>query len=136
MISSTFAGATSNVEFEAFTGESTEYMPYGTAPYTDLRSEIRNIDTIQKVLKNNGYMTIGLHTYDGDFYNRRDNYKYIGFDVFKDRVFDGVVLPDVDNFVAPLLYVIVLQFISYYMARNLGNDIDKPRNLAKSVTVE
>ena len=84
MISSTFAGATSNVEFEAFTGESTEYMPYGTAPYTDLRSEIRNIDTIQKVLKNNGYMTIGLHTYDGDFYNRRDNYKYIGFDVFKD----------------------------------------------------
>ena len=59
-----------------------------------------------------------------------------GFDAFKDRVFDGVVLPDVDNFVAPLLYVIVLQFISYYMARRLGNDIDKPRNLAKSVTVE
>ena len=59
-----------------------------------------------------------------------------GFDAFKDRVFDGVVLPDVDNFVDPLLYVIVLQFISYYMARRLGNDIDKPRNLAKSVTVE
>ena len=64
---------------------------------------------------------------------------YSRFKAIKDAalaISADVVLPDVDNFVAPLLYVIVLQFISYYMARNLGNDIDKPRNLAKSVTVE
>ncbi len=84
MVSITFAGATANVEFEAFTGEPTGFLPYGTAPYTDLKSEIRNCDTIQKVLQNDGYKTIGLHTYDGEFYNRRENYKYLGFDVFKD----------------------------------------------------
>ena len=60
----------------------------------------------------------------------------LGVERFKDQIFAGIVLPDTDNLIAPLLYVIVLQFISYYMARALGNDIDKPRNLAKSVTVE
>lgn len=84
LVTSTFAGATSNVEYEAFTGESTSFMPYGTVPYTDLKNELKNADTIQKVLKKNGYKTVGLHTYDGDFYNRRENYKYIGFDEFKD----------------------------------------------------
>ncbi len=84
MVSITFAGATANVEFEAFTGEPTEFLPYGTAPYTDLTEEIRHCGTIQKVLKKNGYKTIGLHTYDGEFYNRRENYKYLGFDEFKD----------------------------------------------------
>ena len=59
-----------------------------------------------------------------------------GIERFKDRIFAGISLPDVDDLIAPLLYIIVLQFISYYIARTLGNDIDKPRNLAKSVTVE
>ena len=84
LVTSTFAGATSNVEFEAFTGESTEFLPYGTVPYTDLKEQIRRSDTIQKVLKNDGYKTIGIHTYDGEFYNRRENYQYLGFDEFKD----------------------------------------------------
>lgn len=84
LITSTFGGATSNVEYEAFTGETSEFMPYGTVPYTDLMEEMKNVETIQKVLKNNGYKTIGLHTYEGDFYNRRENYQHIGFDVFKD----------------------------------------------------
>ena len=59
-----------------------------------------------------------------------------GIERFKDRIFAGISLPDVDDLIAPLLYIIVLQFISYYIARTFGNDIDKPRNLAKSVTVE
>ena len=36
----------------------------------------------------------------------------------------------------PILLTIVIQLLSYYTAQKLGNDIDKPRNLAKSVTVE
>ncbi|MFT4967430.1 MAG: glucosamine--fructose-6-phosphate aminotransferase (isomerizing) [Candidatus Deianiraeaceae bacterium] len=36
----------------------------------------------------------------------------------------------------PLFFTIVVQLLSYYTAEKLGNDIDKPRNLAKSVTVE
>jgi glucosamine--fructose-6-phosphate aminotransferase (isomerizing) len=47
-----------------------------------------------------------------------------------------IVIPSVDNFVQPLLTIIPLQIISYEVAKLKGCDIDKPRNLAKSVTVE
>ncbi len=47
-----------------------------------------------------------------------------------------VKMPEVGNFVKPIAYTIPLQLIAYYTALNLGRDIDKPRNLAKSVTVE
>jgi glutamine---fructose-6-phosphate transaminase (isomerizing) len=36
----------------------------------------------------------------------------------------------------PVLLTVIVQLLSYYTAEMLGNDIDKPRNLAKSVTVE
>jgi len=42
----------------------------------------------------------------------------------------------VNNFIAPILYVIPLQLLAYHVALLKGTDIDKPRNLAKSVTVE
>ena len=45
-------------------------------------------------------------------------------------------LPDCNELFSPSLSVIVLQLFSYYVAANKGLDIDKPRNLAKSVTVE
>jgi glucosamine--fructose-6-phosphate aminotransferase (isomerizing) len=45
-------------------------------------------------------------------------------------------LPQVNELLSPSLSVIVLQLFSYYVAANKGLDIDKPRNLAKSVTVE
>jgi glucosamine--fructose-6-phosphate aminotransferase (isomerizing) len=45
-------------------------------------------------------------------------------------------LPEASELFSPSLSVIVLQLFSYYVAANKGLDIDKPRNLAKSVTVE
>lgn len=45
-------------------------------------------------------------------------------------------LPQVSELFSPSLSVIVMQLFSYYVAANKGLDIDKPRNLAKSVTVE
>ena len=45
-------------------------------------------------------------------------------------------IPDVPELVQPLLAVVPLQLLSYHVARLRGCDIDKPRNLAKSVTVE
>ena len=42
----------------------------------------------------------------------------------------------VNNFIAPIIYTIPLQLLAYHVALNKGTDIDKPRNLAKSVTVE
>ncbi len=45
-------------------------------------------------------------------------------------------IPDCDDEVTPILTVIPLQLFAYYVAKFKGEDIDKPRNLAKSVTVE
>jgi len=50
--------------------------------------------------------------------------------------FYHIALPDIHDLFSPSLSVIVLQLFSYYVAANKGLDIDKPRNLAKSVTVE
>jgi glucosamine--fructose-6-phosphate aminotransferase (isomerizing) len=47
-----------------------------------------------------------------------------------------ISLPEITDLFSPSLSVVVLQLFSYYVAANKGLDIDKPRNLAKSVTVE
>ncbi|MGE4572664.1 MAG: glutamine--fructose-6-phosphate transaminase (isomerizing) [Candidatus Izemoplasmatales bacterium] len=49
---------------------------------------------------------------------------------------DDIVLMDVHRLLSPLVTVIPTQLIAYYKAKQLGVDIDKPRNLAKSATVE
>ena len=49
---------------------------------------------------------------------------------------ETIVLPRVDPFVAPILHAIPVQLLSYYVAVLKGTDVDQPRNLAKSVTVE
>jgi glucosamine--fructose-6-phosphate aminotransferase (isomerizing) len=46
------------------------------------------------------------------------------------------VMPEVDPFVAPLLYTVPVQLLAYHTAILKGTDVDQPRNLAKSVTVE
>jgi glucosamine--fructose-6-phosphate aminotransferase (isomerizing) len=48
----------------------------------------------------------------------------------------AITLPKVDPEVAPILYAIPLQLLAYYTAIAKGTDVDQPRNLAKSVTVE
>ncbi|MEK9752796.1 MAG: glutamine--fructose-6-phosphate transaminase (isomerizing) [Rhodospirillaceae bacterium] len=48
----------------------------------------------------------------------------------------SVVLPAVDAFVSPILYAIPVQLLAYHVACIKGTDVDQPRNLAKSVTVE
>ena len=47
-----------------------------------------------------------------------------------------LAVPPVHRFVAPLLYAVPVQLIAYYTAVFMGTDVDQPRNLAKSVTVE
>ncbi len=49
---------------------------------------------------------------------------------------DALTLPDVHPFAAPLLYSIPVQLLAYHVAVLRGTDVDQPRNLAKSVTVE
>jgi len=54
----------------------------------------------------------------------------------KNIVDEVIFIPYVQPILYPLLSVIPLQLLAYYIADILGRDIDKPRNLAKSVTVE
>ena len=53
-----------------------------------------------------------------------------------DLVAESIVLPSVDPFVSPILYAIPVQLLAYHVAVLKGTDVDQPRNLAKSVTVE
>jgi glutamine---fructose-6-phosphate transaminase (isomerizing) len=53
-----------------------------------------------------------------------------------DRLAFGLAVPECDPFVAPLLYAIPVQLLAYHVAVLKGTDVDQPRNLAKSVTVE
>ncbi len=53
-----------------------------------------------------------------------------------DNVDAVIPLPEGDSFTTPLFAAIPLQFLAYYVARSRGTDVDQPRNLAKSVTVE
>jgi len=49
---------------------------------------------------------------------------------------DVLIVPEADEIVAPMLSVIPLQLLAYYIGVAKNYDVDKPRNLAKSVTVE
>lgn len=53
-----------------------------------------------------------------------------------DQEADQLVLPEVNDALTPLVSVVPLQLFAYYAALHRGCDVDKPRNLAKSVTVE
>lgn len=53
------------------------------------------------------------------------------------HTFDYVIkIPEICPLISPILSVVPLQILSYYISKNKGLDVDKPRNLAKSVTVE
>ncbi|WP_287992256.1 hypothetical protein, partial [Acidiphilium sp.] len=47
-----------------------------------------------------------------------------------------IIITECDPFVAPILYAIPVQLLAYHVAVLKGTDVDQPRNLAKSVTVE
>lgn len=58
-------------------------------------------------------------------------------EVLDESIFDEIVrIPRTNTMVSPILGVTILQLLAYYVANKKGCDIDKPRNLAKSVTVE
>lgn len=58
------------------------------------------------------------------------------YEVFRDIADDVIIVPDVHPALQPIVATIPIQLFAYYVAKLRGCDIDKPRNLAKSVTVE
>ena len=59
-----------------------------------------------------------------------------GDDRVKDLADDIIYIPSVEEFLQPIVSIIPLQLLAYHIALSRGCDVDKPRNLAKSVTVE
>ena len=56
---------------------------------------------------------------------------------FNYNMFDEVIkIPEVSSFLSPVLAIVPLQLLAYFISKEKGLDVDKPRNLAKSVTVE
>ena len=47
-----------------------------------------------------------------------------------------IVMPDVPEILSPIVYAVPIQLLAYHTAVLMGTDVDQPRNLAKSVTVE
>jgi glucosamine--fructose-6-phosphate aminotransferase (isomerizing) len=54
----------------------------------------------------------------------------------RDIAAETIIVPDCDGFAAPILHAIPVQMLAYHVALLKGTDVDQPRNLAKSVTVE
>ncbi len=50
--------------------------------------------------------------------------------------FETIAVPEADPFISPMLYAVPMQLLAYHAAVFIGTDVDQPRNLAKSVTVE
>jgi glucosamine--fructose-6-phosphate aminotransferase (isomerizing) len=59
-----------------------------------------------------------------------------GVKAMSDIATASITLPDADPFISPLLYSLPVQMLAYHVAVLKGTDVDQPRNLAKSVTVE
>ena len=59
-----------------------------------------------------------------------------GIEAAQDGVWSSIQMPDVHNSLSPILYAIPAQLLAYHTAVAKGTDVDQPRNLAKSVTVE
>ncbi|MEX0409219.1 glutamine--fructose-6-phosphate transaminase (isomerizing) [Aquibium sp. LZ166] len=52
------------------------------------------------------------------------------------ETFETIILPDMPEIIAPIVYALPVQMLAYHTAVFMGTDVDQPRNLAKSVTVE
>jgi len=52
------------------------------------------------------------------------------------KTMETIILPDVPEIISPIIYALPIQMLAYYAAVFMGTDVDQPRNLAKSVTVE
>jgi glucosamine--fructose-6-phosphate aminotransferase (isomerizing) len=52
------------------------------------------------------------------------------------KIFHCITMPKVHAFINPMIYALPVQLLAYHAAVQMGTDVDQPRNLAKSVTVE
>ena len=78
-----------------------------------------------------GAMRLPTGSSDGDI-NEAETEKMIDKSIFN----NVIVVPETISYLSPIVSIIPLQLLAYYVSKEKGLDVDKPRNLAKSVTVE
>ena len=88
------------------------------APNDDLLEKLKS--NLQEVKARGGELYVFGHSHESH----------------EDTVTQFIELPEMPELIAPIIYTIPLQLLSYHVAILKGTDIDQPRNLAKSVTVE
>ncbi len=88
------------------------------APNDDLLEKLKS--NLQEVRARGGELYVFGHSHESH----------------EDTVTKFIELPEIPELIAPIIYTIPLQLLSYHVAILKGTDIDQPRNLAKSVTVE
>ena len=88
------------------------------APNDDLLEKLKS--NLQEVKARGGELYVFGHSHESH----------------EDTVSQFIELPEIPELIAPIIYTIPLQLLSYHVAILKGTDIDQPRNLAKSVTVE
>ncbi|MCO5062995.1 MAG: LTA synthase family protein [Rhizobiaceae bacterium] len=75
-----FGGMTANVEFEALTGFSNAFLPYGSIPYQQYVRKA--VPSLASFFRSEGYETMAMHPFEGWFWNRKAVYDAFGFDRF------------------------------------------------------
>ena len=88
------------------------------APNDDLLGKVKS--NLQEVKARGGELYVFGHSHESH----------------EDTVTQFIELPEIPELIAPIIYTIPLQLLAYHVAILKGTDIDQPRNLAKSVTVE
>lgn len=83
MFSPVFGGYTANTEFEVLTRISNGTLPTGSIPYIQYVG--RPMESLATDFRRVGYTATALHPFDGNFWNRRNVYSDLGFQVFRDR---------------------------------------------------
>ncbi|PFJ19471.1 phosphoglycerol transferase [Bacillus cereus] len=81
-ISPSFGGNTANVEFEALTSYSMSLLKPGSIPYQQVVINKKEIPSIPRALKKEGYYTSAIHSFGRTFFKRDDVYRVLGFDTF------------------------------------------------------
>ena len=110
--------------------DSTDTSPY-TTQVIGLEGELVNSSTAYEAIY---IANIGFAN-PSDIFIDNNDIVYIA-DKDKDLFNDLIIIPSVSDLLSPALNIVVLQLLAYYIAEYLGKDVDQPRNLAKSVTVE
>lgn len=82
LLSPEFGGNTANVEFEALTGLSMNFLNGGSIPYQQRLVKMNAFPSIVSILKERGYDALAIHPFDKTFYQRNKVYPMLGFDEF------------------------------------------------------